>query len=52
MTGLLVGTFFIAGVHTLLWLPRSLQYRKQLKKKLAEAEKEGNDDSNNENSES
>ncbi len=36
MTGLLVGTFFIAGVHTLLWLPRSLQYRKEIKKLLSE----------------
>jgi hypothetical protein len=36
MTGLLVGTFFIAGIHTLLWLPRSLQYRKELKKILSE----------------
>jgi len=36
MTGLLVGTFFIAGVHTLLWLPRSLQYRKEMKKLLAD----------------
>ncbi|MDE3057301.1 MAG: hypothetical protein KGJ59_05020 [Bacteroidota bacterium] len=35
MTALLVGTFFFAGVHTLLWLPRSLQYRKELKKKLS-----------------
>lgn len=31
MTALLVGTFVVAGVHTLLWLPRSLQYRRQLK---------------------
>lgn len=38
MTALLVGTFFIAGIHTLLWLPRSLQYRRQLKKKLAAEE--------------
>lgn len=30
MTGLLVGTFVMAGLHTLAWLPRSLQYRKQL----------------------
>jgi hypothetical protein len=52
MTGLLVGTFFIAGIHTLLWLPRSLQYRRQLKKKLAEAEKNDNPETNNENSES
>jgi cytochrome b subunit of formate dehydrogenase len=30
MTGLLVGTFVFAGLHTLAWLPRSLQYRKML----------------------
>ncbi|MFB3826804.1 MAG: hypothetical protein ACE15B_08540 [Bryobacteraceae bacterium] len=28
MTALLVGTLFVSGVHTLLWLPRSLQYRR------------------------
>ena len=32
MTGLLVGTFLIAGAHTLLWLPRSLEWRRKLKK--------------------
>ena len=32
MTGLLVGTFIIAGAHTLLWLPRSLEWRRKLKK--------------------
>lgn len=32
MTGLLVGTFFIAGLHTLLWFPRSIQWRRKLKK--------------------
>lgn len=31
MTGLLVGTFLIAGIHTLLWLPRSFKWRKKLK---------------------
>lgn len=31
MTGLLVGTFIIAGAHTLLWLPRSFQWKKKLK---------------------
>ncbi len=30
MTGLLVGTFAVAGLHTLLWLPRSLRYRREL----------------------
>jgi len=28
MTGLLVGTFVMSGLHTLLWLPRSLQMRR------------------------
>lgn len=31
MTSLLIGTFFFGGVHTLLWLPRAFQYRKQLR---------------------
>lgn len=31
MTSLLVGTFFIGGVHTILWLPRALQIRRQKK---------------------
>ena len=33
MTGLLLGTFIIAGIHTLLWLPRSLKWRKEINKK-------------------
>ncbi len=32
MTSLLVGTLCISGVHTALWLPRSFEYRKALKK--------------------
>ncbi len=28
MTGLVVGTFFFSGIHTLLWLPRAWQMRK------------------------
>jgi len=31
MTGLLVATFLVAGLHTLAWLPRSLQYRRELR---------------------
>jgi hypothetical protein len=31
MTGLLVGTFVVGGVHTLLWLPRALQMRRELR---------------------
>jgi hypothetical protein len=38
MTGLLVGTFVIGGVHTVLWLPRAFQMRRELKQ--AEAEEE------------
>lgn len=33
MTGLLIGTFVFGGVHTLLWLPRALQMRRELKHK-------------------
>lgn len=32
MTGLLIGTFIVGGLHTLLWLPRSIQWRRQLKR--------------------
>ena len=31
MTSLLIGTLVISGAHTALWLPRSFEYRKQLK---------------------
>ena len=34
MTGLLLGTFLIAGIHTLMWLPRSLKWKKELRKKI------------------
>ncbi len=34
MTALLVGTFLFFGIHTILWIPRSLVYRFQLQKKL------------------
>ncbi len=30
MTGLLVGTFVVGGIHTLLWFPRALQMRREL----------------------
>lgn len=30
MTTLLIGTFVVGGVHTLLWLPRALQLRREL----------------------
>ncbi len=38
MTGLLIGTFFIAGLHTLLWLPRSLKWKRELAKRIREKE--------------
>jgi cytochrome b subunit of formate dehydrogenase/nitrate/TMAO reductase-like tetraheme cytochrome c subunit len=31
MTSLLVGTLVVAGAHTVAWLPRSLEYSKELK---------------------
>jgi len=31
MTALLIGTFVISGLHTLLWLPRAFQMRRELK---------------------
>ncbi len=32
MTGLLVGTFALGGLHTLLWLPRAFQMRRELQR--------------------
>lgn len=34
MTGLLLFTFFFFGIHTLLWFPRSLKWKRELKKRL------------------
>lgn len=31
MTGLLLGTFIVSWLHTLLWLPKSLKMRKEIK---------------------
>ncbi len=58
MTGLLIITFLFAGIHTVLWLPRSLQWRRELKRrnKLLDEEIENKDEENdideNENNES
>ena len=38
MTSLLILTFLLGGTHTILWLPRALQWRKELKKMEREAE--------------
>ncbi len=40
MTGLLVSTFVIGGAHTLLWLPRALQMRRELQEAEAAEERE------------
>lgn len=40
MTALLVGTFVVSGLHTLLWLPRALQMRRELQAAEAAAEAE------------
>jgi hypothetical protein len=47
MTSLLVGTFFIGGIHTLLWLPRALQMKRAHRKRLEE-EKKGKNGNNKE----
>jgi hypothetical protein len=48
MTALLLGTFVVGGVHTLLWLPRALQMRRELRAAEAEsratAEKSANEE--------
>lgn len=33
MTGLLVGTFVLGGLHTLLWIPRALQMRRDRRRR-------------------
>ncbi len=43
MTGLLLFTFILAGMHTILWLPRSIQWRRQLKKIMNENSDEQKD---------
>jgi hypothetical protein len=45
MTSLLIGTFVVGGVHTLLWLPRAFQMRREIR--AAEAQSQaGNRDQN------
>jgi len=38
MTSLLIGTFVVGGVHTLLWLPRAIEMRRQLRAEEAALE--------------
>jgi len=51
MTGLLLGTFIIAGLHTILWLPRSLEWRRKLKQIHSEQENNNADTKTDNNSE-
>jgi len=39
MTALLVGTFVVGGVHTLLWLPRAVEMRRNLRAEEAAIER-------------
>ena len=41
MTALLVGTFVVSGIHTLLWIPRALQWRRELRRNPASLEPPG-----------
>jgi hypothetical protein len=43
MTSLLVVTFVFGGVHTLLWLPRAFQMRRELREGQASTKKEEGD---------
>jgi hypothetical protein len=38
MTGLLVVTFVVSGIHTLLWLPRAYKMRRQRGRQAAAKE--------------
>jgi len=50
MTGLLVVTFVVGGIHTLLWLPRALQMRRaRAKREAAKQQEEASDTSGDDN---
>ncbi len=51
MTGLLIGTFVFGGIHTLLWLPRAFQMRRQYKEEEKRKQAEGPSPSHKEESE-
>jgi nitrate/TMAO reductase-like tetraheme cytochrome c subunit len=41
MTGLVIGTFVLSGLHTAFWLPRALKMRRERKKRIAAISAEG-----------
>lgn len=43
MTGLLITTFVLGGLHTILWLPRAIQMRRAKRRKIAERSLEKKD---------
>jgi hypothetical protein len=51
MTGLLIFTFILSGVHTLLWLPRALKMKRDMRKIRLRAEKAASTDKKNEKEE-
>ncbi len=52
MTGLVITTFFIFGLHTILWLPRSLKWRRELRKMHDEGDNESEPQDNINNNQS
>jgi hypothetical protein len=40
MTSLLVGTFVLGGLHTLLWLPRAIEMRRERRAAAAQGREE------------
>jgi hypothetical protein len=52
MTSLLIGTFVFGGLHTILWLPRALQMRRELRGRLAKVKKSSNENESNGNNSS
>ena len=44
MTALLIGTFTVGGIHTMLWLPRAFQMRRELRAAEAKEAKEIEDE--------
>ncbi len=49
MTSLLIGTFVLGGVHTLLWLPRAIQVQRDFRRKNRQPKEKphGSDDRHN-----
>jgi hypothetical protein len=52
MTGLVITTFFIFGLHTILWLPRSLKWRRELNKMHDEGDNDNEPQDNINNNQS